>query len=139
MSGITFQSKLIHSSDPSIVLPVLNILSSSLVKINLEFLKRNPGFPSLFETGVYYKREPVGQENWKDIPTTLEDSHGDCEDLASWLAAEYIMSNTKANAYVYLAKETPRVKTYHVVVKYLDSNGKTQYIDPSAMLGMNQI
>lgn len=47
-----------------------------------------PPFPLLYESGVRYKEDPPGQENWKDCWGVLKDGHGDCDRLVSWRVAE---------------------------------------------------
>jgi hypothetical protein len=46
--------------------------------------------PSLYETEIVYRREPVGREWWEtatDIRGVVSDRSGDCEDLANYQAA----------------------------------------------------
>lgn len=59
-----------------------------LVRANQEELKAHPQIPLLYESGVVYKEEPPGHEDWADIPTVMQNRWGDCEDLGGWLCAE---------------------------------------------------
>lgn len=86
------------------------------------------GFPKLYASGVRYKREP--EEVWKHVQATLHDGWGDCEDLASWRAAELRVSNEDPGASVITYKSRPR--TWHAVV--LRGDGRIE--DPSRVLGM---
>jgi hypothetical protein len=44
--------------------------------------------PRLYDSGVRYREEPPGQEDWLDVVSLYKDMFGDCEDLACALAAE---------------------------------------------------
>ncbi len=47
--------------------------------------------PSLYESGIVYRREPYGREWWEsasDLLDVVADHSGDCEDLAAYRAAE---------------------------------------------------
>ena len=44
--------------------------------------------PPLYMSGVVYKEDPPGQENWKDCLAVLADGHADCDRLVSWRVAE---------------------------------------------------
>lgn len=44
--------------------------------------------PPLYASGVRYKEDPPGEENWKDCYAVLKDGHGDCDRLAAWRTAE---------------------------------------------------
>ena len=39
-------------------------------------------YAPLYHSGVVYKEEKPGKEDWKDIPQLYKDGDGDCEDLA---------------------------------------------------------
>lgn len=44
--------------------------------------------PPLYASGVRYKEDPPGEENWKDCWAVLKDGHADCDRLVSWRVAE---------------------------------------------------
>ncbi len=44
--------------------------------------------PPLYTSGVRYKEEAPGREDWLDVRRVLEQGHADCEDLAAWRTAE---------------------------------------------------
>ena len=44
--------------------------------------------PPLYASGVRYKEDPPGQENWKDCLAVLADGYGDCDRLCAWRTAE---------------------------------------------------
>lgn len=108
----------------SIVLPLetqedVQEACEMLADFNRHWIEQH-GAPPLFATGVRYKRER--QERFLPIPLVLAQGHGDCEDLAAWLAAES-------------GGETLVVRVssgYHVVVQMPDGS----IVDPSKMLGM---
>jgi hypothetical protein len=68
-----------------------------LIAVNLWHIKRafnralqgkgNP-IPPLYKSGVRYKEDPPGEENWKDCLAVMKDGHADCDRLVSWRVAE---------------------------------------------------
>ena len=86
------------------------------------------GLPPLYASGVVYRREPRGRERWQLAPQTDALGYGDCEDLATWRAAELRLVGVGARPVVYRAG--PR--QLHVVVAYPDGTIE----DPSRVLGM---
>lgn len=71
--------------------PIIPLLEG-LIKVNEWHLRRSlrraqkgiaPPIPPLYASGVRYKEDPPGQENWKDIPAVLKDGHGDCLPLST--------------------------------------------------------
>lgn len=108
-------------------------LLTALTLIDIDYLRAHPEIPPLYEAGVRYEEEPIGQEDWQDAATTFRMRYGDCEDLACWRAAEY---NVR---YGIAAKPTFTYKIrgngsylYHITVRLPD--GRIE--DPSRRLGM---
>ena len=71
--------------------PIIPLLEG-LIKVNEWHLRRSlrraqkglaAPIPPLYASGVRYKEDPPGQENWKDIPAVLKDGHGDCLPLST--------------------------------------------------------
>ncbi len=62
----------------------------ALVATNLAYLEMYPNTVALYDSGVYYKEETMGEEDFFDIPTVLYQGYADCEDLAAWRCAEYL-------------------------------------------------
>lgn len=71
--------------------PILPLLEG-LIKVNEWHLRRGlrraqkglgPPIPPLYVSGVRYKEDPPGQENWKDCLAVLADGHGDCLPLST--------------------------------------------------------
>jgi hypothetical protein len=106
---------------------VLAALLEGLTRANVELLRRAP-LPPLYRSGVRYQREPRGRERWQLAPQTYALGIGDCEDLATWRAAELRLAGYAARPVVY--RTGPR--TLHVVV--LRDDGQPE--DPSRVLGM---
>jgi hypothetical protein len=88
--------------------------------------------PSLYESGVVYRRERHGTlpglERVQSAEETFLIGYGDCDDLAPWRAAELQLQGVEARAEVI---RSPGVG-YHVVVRL--PSGRIE--DPSARLGM---
>ena len=71
--------------------PIIPLLEG-LIKVNEWHLRRSlrraqkglaAPIQPLYASGVRYKEDPPGQENWKDIPAVLKDGHGDCLPLST--------------------------------------------------------
>jgi hypothetical protein len=76
--------------------PILPLLEG-LIQVNMWHIRRSLrraqkglGYPlpPLYASGVRYKEDKPGEENWKDIPAILADGHGDCDRLCAWRTAE---------------------------------------------------
>lgn len=124
----------------SIVVPFrgerdLLIALAATVAINVEQLLFNPRTPKLYASGIRYKRESClaptvlgGCERFLTALQTLKEGAGDCDDLASWRAAELIVAGD-ANA---KAVPVRSGKMWHCIVVHGDGTKE----DPSALLGM---
>lgn len=89
----------------------------------LDFANRQYGpVPDIMSAGVRYRREPRGVEQWRTWPVVWDAGGGDCEDLASWLAAQL---NGRAVCY----EAAPRL--VHCVTEV-----GGLILDPSLALGM---
>jgi hypothetical protein len=107
----------------------LNIFVRALCAYDCLYLRRNPNTPAMFASGVVYRTQPVGLERFLPIPGVLAAGSGDCDQLASWRAAELRER--------YGIKALPEVvqmsqHLYHVFVRYPDGMAE----DISAHLGM---
>lgn len=69
----------------------LQTLLVALVAIDCDWLKAHPETPDIYDGHVRYEEEPIGQEDWQDIPTCLRLGVADCEDLSCWLSAQYMI------------------------------------------------
>jgi hypothetical protein len=76
--------------------PIILALEA-MVSINLWHIRRGlkraekgtgVPVPPLYASGVRYKEDPPGEENWKDCLAVLKDGHGDCDRLCAWRVAE---------------------------------------------------
>lgn len=89
---------------------------------------RHGRVPSLYGSGVRYRSEPDGEENWQTAAETLSRGFGDCEDLAAWRVAELQEQGVAARVRVLVM----RPGLWHVVVEHPEG----WIEDPSAFLGM---
>jgi hypothetical protein len=107
-------------------------LLEALTSVNVAWLGENPTAPRLYESGVRYEEEPLGRDDWQDIPETLALRIGDCEDLGCWRLAE-LRVRALEHAVPYVKRSVVGTRTvYHVAV--LRSDGRIE--DPSKILGM---
>ncbi len=113
----------------------LDVLLSALQEIDQNFLLAHPETPPLYSVGeqLLYMEEPTGQEDWQDVPTCLRMLLCDCEDLASWRAAEAVVrqgipAKAVSSKHTLGGGET----LYHITTKF--AGGRTE--DPSKIQGM---
>ena len=108
-----------------------------LVALNLCILRhakaKGRPVPPIYSAGVHWqpdreKGKPA--ETWDSILVVRRRGYGDCEDLASWRAAELQLQGIAARAVV-VRSSTPGV-AWHAVVRL--PNGEIE--DPSRRLGM---
>ncbi len=102
-----------------------------LTEINVR-QQRAGSYPKLLGSGIRYRREArdrdgIRLEEWRATATLYRLGFGDCEDLASTLAAEYQVRGVRA-----LAIPVRAGRGWHIVVQL--PNGRR--VDPSAKLGM---
>lgn len=71
-------------------------------------------------------------EHFRDIPRIIENGGGDCDNVASWRAAELCELGIAAKPYITWRKRPDGGTTYHVVVLWPDGTHE----DPSLLLGM---
>lgn len=117
---------------------VLKILLWSLIGLNLEYIRMNPGTPKLFQSGVRFIREKEGEELWPTIGEIIKNGGGDCEDLACWRVAELRASGVPARpAWRHRLVRMPsgqQATLYHILV-FIPGKG---FEDPSRILGMGK-
>lgn len=84
--------------------PILPLLKG-VIEVNVWHIRRalrraqkGLGYPipPLYASGVRYKEDPPGQENWKDCLAVLADGHGDCDRLVAWRVAELLVAGCPA-------------------------------------------
>ncbi len=73
----------------------IEAVAEGLVRLNVALMRyadeRGVALPPLYESGIVYRREPRGREWWEsaeDVAALANKRSGDCEDLASYRAAE---------------------------------------------------
>ena len=76
--------------------PIILALEA-MISVNLWHIRRalsrytqGKGYPvpPLYKSGVRYKEDPPGEENWCDCLVVLKKGTGDCDQLCSWRVAE---------------------------------------------------
>lgn len=107
----------------------MRVLGNAYVAAAVRQLRRTP-LPPLLRSGVRYRRERRGAEDWLLPADVHRLGYGDCEDLAVWLAAELQRKGVKARFDV---KRTGP-KKWHAIVRL--PSGRV--LDPSAYLGMTK-
>lgn len=91
-----FHLSLPDSDGPEHFAP-LQIALEGLTKVNEWHIERalkkamkgeGNAIAPLYASGVRYKEDPPGEENWKDVHAVIRDGHADCDRLTAWRAAE---------------------------------------------------
>jgi hypothetical protein len=107
-------------------------IAEGLVQLNLWMLEAaevagvEP--PSLYDSGIRYRREPHGREHWQSAAEVTSVGGGDCEDLAAFRVAELRYYDGDPGARVRVVR-TPR-GSFHAIVQ----RGDGSYEDPSRIL-----
>jgi len=111
----------------------LKALLVALTAIDVDCLRAHPELLPIYDSGVHYQEEPIGQEDWLDVPSCLKLKANDCEDLACWRAAE-LQVRHGLNAWpTFTRKIRPNGGyLYHIIVMHPD--GRVEC--PSRRLGM---
>lgn len=113
----------------------------ALTRIDLhEILAAQGRIPKIYQSGARYQAEPEGQEDWLDVLSCLQmietgewKTKGlDCEEIASWRAAELQAEGVAAHPVFVWRKMPNGSHLYHIVVRYPD--GRIE--DPCRKLGM---
>lgn len=113
---------------------ILGELLEALTRIDMICFSRYPSLPGLYGSGVFYKREPRGEENWQSTLALYRQGFGDCEDLACSLAAEKRIRQGRPVGPGFFYRKRPDGGTlYHI--QQMNEAG-TLEDDPSARLGM---
>lgn len=74
----------------------------------------------------------VGGERFRDIPKIIANGGGDCDNVATWRAAELRQLGIAAQPYITWRRRPDGGMTYHVIVRWPDGSSE----DPSLLLGM---
>lgn len=88
-----------------------------------------PRVPPLYSSGIRYRREPKGKEQWLLASEVVRAGAGDCEDLTAYRLAELWRDGSAARSRVTMSRDS---KLAHVLVEHADGSLE----DPSALLGM---
>jgi hypothetical protein len=87
--------------------------------------------PTLYASGVRYRKDRPGRERWKDAIALLRTGFGDCKDLVAWRIAELWRDGEQADIVSELER-LPGELVFHVSIRR--ANGRIE--DPSILLGM---
>jgi hypothetical protein len=113
----------------------LTLLLHALYLIQRLYLRLHPEAPGIYQAGVHYEEEPAGREDWQDVPTSIRRKNADCEDLATWRAAELSERHGIDARPTFIWRIRPSgAYLYHIQTTYPD--GRVE--DPSRTLGMGQ-
>lgn len=94
-----------------------------------KYLKSIGAGDDVVEAMMNYLR---GIEVFRDIPTILDKMHCDCDNLATFRAAELRMAGVKAVPMITSREREDGGTTYHALVRWPDNTSE----DPSLLLGM---
>lgn len=112
----------------------LSIMLHCLYAIDVRYLQDHPDLVPVYRSKVRYMEEPPGQEDWQDAATCVRMGVADCEDLASWRAAERTVREGRPSKPIYVEQARPDGgMLYHIVVA--DAQGQVVE-DPSHITGM---
>lgn len=134
MESVTFETDAFRNPDAAP--EVLSYYLMCLYGINKVIQKINPNLPRIYQSGIRYKAEARGLEKWIDAERVIAQGNGDCEDLATWRAAELTVRDNLLSIPIFRMHIIPTPKgparLYHIMVKRSDG----VYEDPSYILGM---
>lgn len=135
-----------------IVLALEAVIAVNLwhIKRSLKRAEKGEGYPiaPMYMTGVRYKEDPAGREDWRDLFSVMKRGYGDCDNLVAWRCAELRAAGVAAEPVIkwqHLPRELalklgfpPRIvpsgglSMVHCLVRF--PNGHIE--DPSKLLGM---
>lgn len=113
----------------------LQTMLDALYRIDVLYLRAHPETPSIYDPRLrlLYMEEPIGQEEWQDLPTCIKMGICDCEDLGAARAAELTVKHNILARPIYREHRRPNGSyLYHILTRYPD--GRLE--DPSEILGM---
>jgi hypothetical protein len=102
------------------------------IMVNRAHLRRFPNTPPLYSSGIRYRMEPDGVEDFTDYEVILRRGWGDCAQLVAARVAELREQGEPAGVRLTWQARNGR-RLFHVQVRRAD--GRIE--DPSVLLGMN--
>lgn len=113
-------------ADPESLKTALEGLCALNFRLMREAVRLGGGFPPLYRSGLVYRREPKGSEDWQSALKLMRTRRGDCEDLTCYRVGELRLLGELA-----MADVIPTVRgTFHAVVRREDGSIE----DPSRAL-----
>ena len=117
------------------VIDAIEAVVEGLVRLNCWYMitadDSGVATPSLYRSGIVYRREPAGREWWEtaaDALGVVSQRAGDCQDLAAYRAAELRIFHDDPEARVKIIRT--RRGTFHAIVEHGDGSLE----DPSRIL-----
>lgn len=107
--------------------PVLQALLEALIAINIDYLKRYPYTPKLYDSHVYYERTYW----WEPVTALYIRGFGDCKSLTALRVAELRLQGISAKPVFRFARNPRGGTDFHILVQ--TPNG---FEDPSKLRGM---
>ncbi len=103
-------------------------------------LQRRFDYPDILTSGIRYRREPPGVEDWRCLDVLYDLGNGDCEDLAAAHAAQRRVWAEKRgikdfSAHVIVTPVSPGLRHARVRESF---RGTVRIVDPSKILGMGE-
>lgn len=114
---------------------VLTYILRALTLANVDFLRANPSTPRMYDSGMVYRPDGIGDQAWLDVGAALERGWADCKTVSAIRAAELQVAGEEAWPIVGRRRvmDVPtvgRVNVIHIQVRRRD--GRVE--DPSAIL-----
>lgn len=127
------ETPLIYQSGIKYIVPAqfdkVDVPQVTLIK---DFLTKNGASSKVFDALDYLYNIVGGGEIFREIPRIIENGGGDCDNVASWRAAELRQLGIEAKPYITWRTRPDGGMTYHVVTMWPDGTIE----DPSLILGM---
>lgn len=107
---------------------MVKALLEALIAINVDYLRKNPQTPRLYQSGVRYDRTFW----WEPIPAMYARSFGDCKSLTAARVAELRLAGIPAQPTFRFFTHPDGSRDFHILVMLPGG----QWEDPSKQLGM---
>lgn len=118
-----------HFAPIILALQAVILVNKWHIQRGLTRAQKGTGFPvpPLYASGVRYKEDPPGEENWKDCLGVIKDGHADCDRLVAWRVAELNVAGIPAE---------PVIKWQQIPKKTMISLGHPAHMVPAEGISM---